>query len=42
MSFHDEKLLKGSMTRHHIHIYKLPLNLTALQLHVEQKIQRRD
>lgn len=42
MSPFDQKFLKSSMTRHYIHSYKLPLNLTALQSHLEQKIQRRD
>lgn len=42
MSPYDQKELKSSMSRHQIHSYKLPLNLTALQLHIQHKIQRHD
>lgn len=40
MSPYDQKFLKGSMTRHYIHSYKLPLNLIALQSHLKQKFRK--
>lgn len=39
MSPYDQKVQKNSMSRHQIHSYKLPLNLTAFQLHIQPKIQ---